>query len=298
MMGFKGRVQGAVRCICITGTAVLWGCSPRPAGDAGNLSPGPAQHSQLANRIPFFRDRLTSPNVAVRYELMLNIGENLPLPEAEKVLRAMMKDPDAAIRDQAVRRLLAVGCPVRPSELPPLFAGVDRADSKALADFRDKLRGTPKSQPGRENESLENNISAPGAAAGYAAQLLGVLGDETDIPRLEALLNRENIYVRFTAANALINLGAEESGRKALTAIADAKSIPDNYFYIRQALLNLHRMGDRNALANLASHLKSIESSAEPNARSNYVQGLKALACLTGTWKNSASEWQESLPGR
>ena len=258
-----------------------------------------ADYPLLAQRIAFFQQRLLSGDDRIRYDLMmLEVANQLPLPESEKLVRTMMKDPYPEIREQATRQLLSHGYQIAPADVPPLFANVDRSNQEALAATVARLRtGIQAKVPPDYSRGGQWDPKVVGDAdPGYSAQMLGLFGDESDLPRLKPLLNHPNVFVRFSAANATISLGDPKTGRAALSAIGYSPiEDPGNLFYIENALLALHRLGDSKALQRLISHLRALENTQEINARFHRVYVLKALANLTNIWNDNAQTWQQWL---
>lgn len=269
---------------------------PLASSQEPKLPYDPSHYPRLAGGIQFFGPRLLSPNFWVRYELLGDVGAQMPLPEAESLLRALLMDPDPRIGEQALLTLSGNGFTVSRKALPPGFAGFDQTDPKALAEHLATWRGEQPDNPPRirkDDSGPPIAIDSPGAAAGRAAQLLGLLGDQTDIPRLKPLLAHENVYVRTCATFALLNLGDVTSAKPALLEIAHSPVTQENCLYIRIALLTLHRLGEPTALPKLVSYLQAVENDSESSH--HYVVTLKALANLTGIWLNSASAWQKWL---
>lgn len=249
----------------------------------------------LRQRIPFLKERLLSKKDAVRYRLQGEVGQHLPLAEAEQLLRQILRrDSHEETKDQVLQQLLSLGYKLDRSELPRRIRGVDRGwidrrDADALKELLSELRG---------ERAGVNSIKEEGAEAGYAAVLLGLLGDESDRARLRPLLKHKNIYVRFSAATAVLNLGDAATAKGALAGIASAPATPEEYVYIRDALLSLHRLGDTTAIQKYLILLRTLEPSSEPTARHHYAEGIHALSNLFGVWHDDTQAWQEWLAKR
>lgn len=252
--------------------------------------------SALHQLIPFFADRLASKHDFVRYRLMADAGELLPMGEAEQLLREMARvDPDLATRQQALVRLVSRGYRIDSSEMPRKFSWpgwpvIDTEDEEQMRQILRELRGE-ESQDSRD-DFPRTSIKRPGPQAGSAIQLLGLLGDRSDVARLRPLLDSENIFIRFSAAIALINLGGTRSGIEGLNRIAQAEPEPSNHVYVTNALLTLRRSGDKTAVYRYLDYLAVLEADDEHHARLHYTQGLEELGQLFGIWRDDIESWR------
>ena len=251
----------------------------------------------LRRHIPSFEGRLASKHDFVRYRLMGEVGELLPLDEAVKLLRRMSRmDPDQATRQQALVRLVSRGYRIDRSELPrkvswPGWPLIDRQDDDQIRQVLSKLRGEGL-YPLDSDAITPTTIKARDPKAGAAAQLLGLLGDRSDLARLRPLLDSENIHIRFSAANALINLRDTRSGLQGLNRVARAAPEPSSHGYVKDALLALHRLGDEAAIDRYLAYLAALEADDEHHDRLHYTQGLEDLSRLFGTWQDDAGSWR------
>jgi len=189
--------------------AVLW-----PALAMAAQQPPPARIASaafptVATRCQFFEDRINSPDAVVRQRVLVEVGAFTLVPGDEYVrfLRQMLRDQDAAVSGNALKKLydLCVNIPV--DQLPARFAGyagqvIDRGDATTVDKLREACRTS-------------------GTVAGYAAYALGLLRAKEAVPELRHLAADPNIFVRHSAARALLACDDKASARAILVQIID-----------------------------------------------------------------------------
>jgi hypothetical protein len=231
--------------------------------------------------LPFAEQKLRSPNARVRHDLVWRLDPY----ETEPYLRALLADPEPTVREKAFEHLASNGFAVDRKEVPRGLKGLDPADPAGLQRRLEDLRSAVRAAP------LQSSDAIPG----HAAVLVGVFGDASDLQSLMNLTGHANVFVRFSAANALLALGAPEPAKATLRRIADVPTAPDNLFYKRNALSVLSRLKDSGATAQLIDFLSELEPSAELNARSHYVTLLSVLAAVHCVWHDDAAGWRQWL---
>ncbi len=186
----------------------------------------------LQSRIPDIAARLRSPDDKTRYGLLPVLFEQSGLDGVEPLIRGMMqRDPYSLLQHQAVQRLSLCWRKLEKSELPSGYfyhAGLFPPGQSGMAEQLARLRA-----------SLENTQACQcgDAELGRVAHALALVGDKDDVPRLQVLGQCKNDYVRFSAAYALYNHGAESAAAEILRAVA-ADSKTDGYYqHQAQALL-------------------------------------------------------------
>jgi len=226
---------------------------------------------EVAARIRYLDKRMASPDDRVRLRVLTELAyfwprDSRPYPP---FLRALLKDPSPKVRWQAVHRLWEHNHFLDKQELPgdfdvPTFGLVNWRDAKEVARLRSAVRGS-------------------GAAAGWAIHALGIIGDEASMPAARSLLSSPNVFTRFSAAVALIQLGEAKEGVAALQGITHASDDPSAFYRCRAAEV-LHRLGDRGALQVLVQLLEK---------RRDYADGPgEILEDLTGHYYTTALEWR------
>jgi len=200
---------------------LLSGCAGRPSPD---------WQETLEARVPGFRDRVKSPEEQVRRRLLQETTYFRPRDSAHypPYFRLLLRDPSAALRWEGVQRLWEHGLPLRREELPdsfevPLIGLVRKAEP-----------------PGGEVLERPDDPSA-----GWAIHVLGLLEHGESAPAARRLLSSKNLFIRFSAAAALLRMGDEPAGTAVLVEIAQTPVDPGESFYRVRAAEILVRGGRR-----------------------------------------------------
>lgn len=232
----------------------------------------------IAKRIPHLDKRLNAKDEAIRLRVLTLLTTVRPRDSKNHppFLKAVLKDPSPKIRGQALRTLWDHDVTLAPKELPksfdvPLVGDFHWQDPKWVARMRVLAKG-------------------PGPQGGWALYALALIGDKQSVATAKRQLKSDNVFVRFTAAIALIRLGEKKEGIDALHRITDARD-DESGFYRYRAAETLFRAGDREAIQILFQMM-------ERGVRSGYVDGPRdILEDLTGQYFLTAAEgrkwWSE-----
>jgi hypothetical protein len=134
--------------------------------------------------------RLRSSDESTREDAVHELANMLPSPTVEALVRPALADPAARVREWAFGGLSHDGSTITPAETP---LGIDTPFVSArspsdLGSVRSTLMGTE-------------------APAGWAAAIVRVYGDASDLPALRALTSSSNAFVRFQGALSLVARG-------------------------------------------------------------------------------------------
>ena len=175
------------------------------AGTAPERRIRAADFPSVAARSAFFEVRINAPDSTIRHRVLIEIGYFLHLPEKEYIafLKRMLGDPAPIVSGKALRKLYRMWVPIARGELPQKFAGYH---DRQLIDLED-----PTCIP-----RLMEECGGSGVKAGYAAYVLGLLRHKPAAPLFKRLAADHNIFVRYTAARALIGVGEIEAARRIL----------------------------------------------------------------------------------
>lgn len=190
--------------------------------------------TSLQSRIPNIAARLQSADDKVRYTLLPELFAKSGLDGVMPLIRGMMRrDPYSLLQHQAVQRLSLCWQKIEQDELPPGYfyhAGLFPPGHTGAAQQLARLRA-----------ALDNPQACRCGAAelGSVAQALALVGDKEDAPRLQALGQCRNDYVRLSAAYALYNHGAHGTAAMILRALA--ADTPAGNYYGQQAQLLLQK---------------------------------------------------------
>lgn len=199
--------------------------------EANSLSYRAEDFPVLRESLHGFDEALRSPENGLRYHLQWVVARLLPHPEAERLLRCMLKDPARPVGEQAAQALVAWGFPLPAGERPLHFGDLDAVPPEALEDRLCAVRD-------RLDKPQDPKTDRGGAANGEWAVALGLYGGAEDLPRVRRLAAHENVYVRFCAAKALLYLADAAGGRAALASVV-AGGDP---YYIAHARFLLERL--------------------------------------------------------
>ena len=236
----------------------------------GAPDPPPAWQTALAPRVPNFIERLNSPDEVVRRTLLTHLTYFRPRDSAHYpgYFRHLLKDPWPSLRWEALHRLWEHGIVLSKDELPESFAapcvGLVRREDAA------KLR-------------VLGDANAP--LAGWTLHVLGILGDREAAPAARQLLDSTNVFVRFSAAAALVRLGEKADGVAALESLLEARDDPSGFYRYRSAEI-LVRLGKKERLEVLIDML-------ERGVRNDYADGpIQILEDLTGAFHPTPAAWR------
>ena len=207
------------------------------------MLPAPAQEQPWSERFPALGERvshldqrLASPDAAVRIRVLSEL--TYFRPRDSKVyppfLRALLEDPSPEVRGEALKLLREHHVFLGPDELPDSFhvhsVGEFRwRDPAELERVRDMAERVDRSE------------------GGWAIFALGLVGDHEAIPLARAQLESRNVFVRHSAAVALVQLGQREEGMEALRLITVAED-DESGFYRYRAAEDLVRFGEWEAI--------------------------------------------------
>jgi len=191
-------------------------------------------------------------------------------------LRALLRDASPKVRWEAAARLRKHHIFLDLKEVPDVV----EVHPGKLLDLEN-----PESMAWAWKSTAAANRDSPGA--GWAISALALFKDR-DVPAAaRGLLSSKNIFVRFSAAMALLELGEEAEAAAELEKIVDASAAEDaSGFYRSRAAEVLVRLGRREHLGTL------IQVTAE-RAGAGYADSGHAVLCdLTGRYFATAAEWQ------
>lgn len=226
----------------------------------------------LARRVPYLDRRLAADEVVIRKRVVTEL--TYFRPRDSKVyppfLRALLKDPSPEIRGEAVERLWEHHVFLALGELPSSF------HVHAVGEFRWK-------EPAEVARVRELARRRDEPAGGWATHALALVGDKGAVPLARAQLDSTNVFVRYSSALALVQLGHAKEGAAALHRITDAGDDETGYYRCRAAE-TLVRLGDGQALDVLIALM-------EGKGRESYADGPREiLEDLTGQYFLTAAE--------
>jgi HEAT repeat protein len=252
-----------------------------PPGAAEGEPSWSERFPEVAVRIRHFDGRMASADPKVRLRVLTELTYFRPRDSRvyPPFFRALLKDPSPEVRWQAVNILWNHNIFLDEKELPrsftePLVGALDRDNADDVKKFRAAARGT-------------------GPVAGWAIHALGIIGDKESIPIARECLADDNVFTRFSAAMALIQLGEAKAGREALKKMAAAPDLNDKSGFYRMRVDEcLYRLGDTDAAADLIAMLES-------GVRESYADDpADVLEDLTGQWFAAPAEWRKWWDGR
>lgn len=228
---------------------------------------------EIAARVPHFDQRMRDPQQHLRILTELTYF----WPRDSKVyppfLRYLLHDSSPRIRWEAASRLRLHGTFLSREELPeffdvPLSGTLNWRDEKCLERFRSRLE--KKDDP----------------SAGWAASGLALAKDAKLLPLLPVLTDSKNVFVRYSAAMAYLELGERAKAIDLLMGLTRAQDDQSGYYRLLSAEA-IVRQGRREYLHTVL---------AECTTRDGYADsGLDILEDLTGAYFASVQEWQAYL---
>jgi len=230
---------------------------------------------EIAGLVRHFEVRMRSQDASVRKRVLHELTSNHPRDSKlyPPFFRYLLNDPSPNIRWEAISRLRDHGIFLTADELPASFEVtmvglVTPGDPESLKRIRAMASADPHSP-----------------AAGWAVTALAAAQDTDAIDLLGPLTDSENVYVRYSAATAYIQLGQPHKGLPLLRGIAATDTDASGYYKLRAAEW-LVRAGETEYLGTL------IEATAHRCAIGYADSGLSILADLTGQYFPTAKEWQ------
>jgi len=228
----------------------------------------------VAARIRRLDQRLNSKEELIRQKVLteLTYFQSRQSKVYPPFFRALLKDASADVRGEAVHKLWEHGVFLTRKELPESFK------VHFVGEFRWQ-------QP-MELDRVRLMAQDQDSKGGWAIHALGIVGDADSAPLARNLLASKNVFTRFSAAVALIQLGEKKDGINALTLIRRAQDDVTGYYRYRSAEV-LYRLGDRDAIVTLIDEMDS-------NMKGGYASGpLEILEDLTGEYFLTAAEWRK-----
>jgi len=301
--------------VTLAGIILILTAVPLQAGDSNEATTAgerilASEFPKTASRAMFFGKRINSKDSSVRARVLTEVGYFYSLPDSDYVgfLKRMYQDPDPLVRGRAIKKLYDMWVPQDPARLPQVFTGYHDGQ---LVD--------------RESEAtvrwLIKQCSKGGLTGGYAAYVLGLLRVEESIPALRELGADANIFVRYTAARALLDCGErssavaifDEMSSEQLTIYASGNTVQDagklgrrsrSPFYAACAcrgLIEAGRKEERKGFKRLIELMGFLERSKDVNDRNNIHFVRSMLAAMSGEYfinSKEASEWMTQNQSR
>lgn len=250
---------------------------------SGAEQPWSERFPEIAGRVRHFDERMGSADENARFKVMrkLMYDEHRDSEHFPPFLRAALKDPSPNIRWYAAHHLQQHHIFLSEQELPESF----------LVPFAGLVKpGDPGSIERTRRMAGGGNM---GAGAGWAIKVLGLVKDQEARPLAKKLLESENVFTRFSAAMALLELGEECEDKQAaiaeLKAITKDKSDTSNFYRMRASEV-LIRLGYREYFRTLIDAVNKREGYGD--------SGINVLADLTGEYFATAAEWRVWWQGR
>jgi len=229
-------------------------------------------HPEIAKYVRHYDSRMSSsiPEVRLKVLTELTYFHQRDSKFYPSFLQLLLNDPSPAIRWQALARLDEHGITVSDTDLPvsvavPMGGLLDRTSQDSIQRFR------------KQAASMEPE-------GGWAVRALGLMHDTQSRALALSLLESDNVFVRYSAACTLINLGEVEHGLQALRSITTAAD-DDSGCYRLCAAERLWRLGEKE-------HIEVIFDLYE--TRASYADGADGiLEDLTGEYFITENEWRQ-----
>ena len=229
---------------------------------------------EIAALVGHFDVRMRSPDASVRQRVQMELTYFHPRDSKlyPPFFRYLLNDESPAIRWSAINHLRQHGVFLSVDELPESFnapiAGLCRpSDPESLKRIRAIAAADPHS-----------------ANAGWAVTALAVAKDQAAIDLLGPLTDSENVFVRFSAALAYLELGRPETGLGLLRGIAETDREQSGYYKLRAAE-QLVRSGETEYLGTL------IAATSRRSGMGYADAGISILEDLTGEYFPTPEEW-------
>jgi len=263
---------------------------------------------RMAIRISHFEERINSSDKSIRIRVLDQAGYFDLNMDKEYItfLKRMLKDPSPLVRGRAIKQFYDLWIPMSPSELPETFVGyhndqlVNRTSSKNIEKLLDECKS--------------NTVTS-----GYAAYVLGLLKVKKAMPVLRKLGSGQNIFVRYTAARALLDCGDKKEAETIFKAISSeqlelyqsGKTIEENGvegfplvsdtqpYYAAVACRGLIEIGGESkklGVQRLIRLMGYLEKSKDCNDQSSIHHVRSLLSTVTGKFletSKDADKWLE-----
>lgn len=237
------------------------------------------QFPTLAFIINDFDSKFSSPDPAVRINLIDDIGDLLPFREAEMALTAMLQDGDPSVQLEAATWLSELEY-ILPERFAIKFLGFKSCCDNNLNHLLGIRCTSPNCYKEKEITWLQR------------AREIGEFGDQSGRAELLECLENSSVRVRVVAANSLARLGYMDESSDALKEICLVK--PSNErecAALRAAFLSRIRMHDDDAHQEFINHLDRLKYADESFAQQAYVVGLRILENLHGVCSTQGLKW-------
>jgi hypothetical protein len=263
-----------------------------------------ADFPSVSKRCLFFEDAVNAKDPRVRRRALLEVGYFADIPDAEYVrfLKRMLRDEDPAVCGDAVRKLYELGMLIPVKDLPLRFIGyhndqlVDRGDEQLVVKLREGCRS--------------NEVTA-----GYAAYVLGLLQEKEALPELRNLAEHKNIFVRYSAARALLACADKKHARAILETIVDtqldlyranaakparARGEREPYYALVacRAFMELGPDEHKAGLDKLITFYGYVEKSVEVNDEAHLPHLRQAVSGIAGRFLENAAAARTWYEGR
>jgi len=257
--------------IAIAAAAAWAGAAGGDDADGPDLS---RRFPEIAGLIRHFEIRMGSGSAHVRLRVLTELtyfharDSRLYPP----FLRYLVGDPSPKVRWEAVRRLRAHGIFLAAGELPesfdvPLVGACRPGDEKSLAALRRIVAANPH------------------PAAGWAASALAVAKDARALELLKPLTGSRNVFVRYAAAVAYLELGRRETALPLLRGIATTDTEQSGFYRLCSAEMLVRFEGQK--------YMGLLIEAATGRVRHGYADaGIDVLADLTGEYFATPEEWR------
>lgn len=223
----------------------------------------------IAQRVPHLDKRMTSGDVEIRKRVLtiLTFGRPRDSRVYPPFLRALLDDPSPEIRGRAVEKLWEHFIFIDREDLPASF------DVHFVGEFHWKKR--------EELARVRRMAQSMEASGGWATHALALAGDKDAIPMARAQLASTNVFVRHSAALALVQLGQTKEGIDGLYRLTNAGDDTTGFYRYRAAEC-LYRLGRKEAINLLVDLIET---------RNDYIDGARdILEDLTGQFFLTAAE--------
>jgi len=229
---------------------------------------------EIARLIRHFGVRMCSKHAAVRLEVLTELTYFHPRDSKlyPPFLRYLLTDPSPKIRWEAIRRLREHGVFLRKDELPE--------------SYQVPIVGLCRPKAPKSLQRLRKMLADPNdVRAGWAVTALAAAKDSNVLEWANRLAGSRNVFVRFSAACACLELGQRDKALKLIRTIADTDHEASGFYKMSAAELMV-RHGYKEYIGTL------IEAVAGRFGQGYADAGIGVLADLTGKYYPTPSEWK------
>jgi len=256
----------------------------------------------LEPRVRHLRERLECADPEVRLRASRDLTSFTPRDSRAypPLFQRLLEDPSPQIAWRALVALDEHGVRIDPEAVPVVLdvptIGVFRPrDPDSLAWMRglarppDPIRDPdpPAPEPAEDRFRIAAAITPrpgpPSATPGWAIRALGLVGDVVSLEAARSLDTYENVFVRYSAALARMQLGDEAAGRERLRSLAADFAADASHWYSALAAERLVRCGEEEFLAALIALIP---------LRRDYAEGTCLLEDLTGEFFPTEEGWR------